>query len=356
MTRLVQGALTLNPNCMTKIDFSQTAVIRAVGIDVSKDKLSICRSLSDQTKKITEIRNIDADISKFMKKSLAGYRGKIVMESTGHYHLLSAIKLTENGFDARVINPLITKKYATGSIRKVKSDKRDSELLAEIAIKEERLPERFKQTRPDLEIRKKISLLGSIEKQLQQFNAIMAGYREIKGQLNLKLSCAEKEMFKTIGQLSKAKDNLEKEIALSSNGNNLATEAVGRYETIPGVSRYLAVVAANFFNTAFQADAKQWVAYAGLDVSVRQSGQWLGKGRLTKRGNPYLRKRLFSAAWGAMMHDEQFKRYYDLLRQKGRSYVEALTIISRKIVRIMFILAKNKTVYQSDAVNLPLAN
>lgn len=341
---------------MTQSMVKQTSAIRAVGIDVSKDKLSICRALSDQTKEIVEIGNNDTDINQFMKKSLNGYQGKIIMESTGRYHLLSAIKFTENGFDARVINPLITKKYSTGSIRKVKSDKRDSELLAEIAVKEEKLPERFKQTRLEVEMRKKISLLSSIEKQLQQFNAIMSDYQETKEQLKLKLSPVEKELLKSVKRLTQTKEKLEKEITASAIDNETTKATAQRFKTIPGVSAYLSAVAANFFDSTFSLSPKQWIAYAGLDVSVRQSGKWVGKGRLTKRGNPYLRKRLFSAAWGAMMHDEQFKQYYDQLRRNGRSYAEALTIISRKIIRIMFSLEKNKTVYQPNAVNLPLAN
>jgi len=55
----------------------------------------------------------------------------------------------------------------------VKTDARDAEMLAEIAIKEENLPRQFNSSRQDLEIRKKIGLLGSLEKQLQQFKSIM---------------------------------------------------------------------------------------------------------------------------------------------------------------------------------------
>jgi len=92
------------------------------------------------------------------------------MESTGRYHYLSAITFSENGFDARVINPLITKKYSSGAIRKVKTDARDAEMLAEIAIKEENLPRQFNSSRQDLEIRKKIGLLGSLENNYSSLN------------------------------------------------------------------------------------------------------------------------------------------------------------------------------------------
>jgi len=57
-------------------------------------------------------------------------------------------------------------------------------------------------------------------------------------------------------------------------------------------------------------------------------------------GESIFAQRLFCAAWGAKMHDDDFKKYYEYLREQGRSYVESMVIISRKLVRIMFCLAK----------------
>jgi transposase len=253
----------------------------------------------------------------------------------------------------------MAKKYFSSSIRKVKSDKKDSEILAEIAIKEENLPNKFNQERKSLEIRRQISLLGSLEKQTQQLSATMSDHSETKKQLEIKVSKTEKEIIKTIAKLKKLKRDLEKEIVEGSQEKTEVKTKADLYDTIPGVTEYVSVVAANFFSTDYQSTSKQWLAYAGLDISVKQSGKWVGKGKLTKRGNSYLRKRLFMAAWGAVRHDELFKKYYDHLRNdRHRKYREALTIISKKIVRIMFELAKNNTVYDPDRpllFNLPSA-
>lgn len=343
-------------NCMTNTLSKSSPVLCAVGVDVAKDTLSICRRYSGGEKETVSIRNNEADIAKFIKENLSGYKEKIVMESTGRYHYLSAITFSENGFDARVINPLITKKYSSGAIRKVKTDARDAEMLAEIAIKEEKLPRQFNSSRKDLEIRKKIGLLGSLEKQLQQFKSILADYSETKEQLKMKMSMAEKNLLKIVEKISAAKEKLEKEISDLSLEDESRAELAKLYATIPGVSKYLAAVSSYFFETEYADNCKQWIAYAGLDISVKQSGKWNGRGKLTKRGNPYLRKRLFCAAWGAMMHDDDFKKYYEYLREQGRSYVESMVIISRKIVRIMFCLAKNNSVYDPALLNLPSAN
>lgn len=319
----------------------------AVGIDVSSEKLSICLKKKDRTKEYSEIRNAEADIARFVKKSIAGYEGKIVMESTGRHHLLSAVMLSEEGFDARVINPLMSKKYSSSAIRKVKSDRRDAEILSEMAEKEEKLPDTFSLSRKTLEIRKKITLLGALEKENQRLNAIMNDYEKTKDSLKMKLSRQEKAVRKISRDITKIQAELTKEVIAGARQDKAVSERIKRYATIPGVSEYTATIAACAFNDGVNEQSKQWVAFAGLDISVRESGKWKGKGRLTKRGNPYLRKRLFQAAWGAKMHDEQFRKYYDELRKNGRSYTEAMVIIARKIVRIMFSLEKNKTEYDS---------
>jgi transposase len=124
-----------------------------------------------------------------------------------------------------------------------------------------------------------------------------------------------------------------------------------RYSTIPGVSLYGATVFTLFFSTEHNLSPKQWISFSGLDISVRESGHWKGKGKLTKRGNCYLRKRLYQAAWGAIMHDDSFKSYYDLLRKEGKKYVEALTVIARKLVTIMFNLSLSKQAFDPSKLS-----
>ena len=49
------------------------------------------------------------------------------------------------------------------------------------------------------------------------------------------------------------------------------------------------------------------------------------------------------------MHNEKFKEYYNYLKEnKNRKHREALIIIARKIIRIMFNLSKNNSMYDSS--------
>jgi len=327
-----------------------TATLIGVGIDVAKDSLMFCKKYDSGDKTIFEIKNKNTEIRKIANEIKAEkFLGKIIVESTGRHHLVSAPEINKNNLDIRVINPLLANKYIKSSIRKIKTDKRDAEVLAEIAIKEERLPNKFNSDKNALKIKKKVSLIATLDKQTQKMTAVMNEFKKTSEDIGLKLSIVEKRIFKTIKLLKEQKKELKKEVKMMAIKSEYKKEIAKRYKSIPGVSDYLASLSTIFFKEEEHSKhSKQWVAFAGLDVSVRESGNWRGKGKITKRGNGYLRKRLFQAAWGAVMNNENFKKYYEHLREKGRSYVASLTIIARKIIAIMFSLSKNKCCYDDS--------
>ena len=335
---------------MDKCKQKKKSNLISVGIDVAMESLMICEHYGDGKDKIKEIKNLEGVIRRFAKKLKdQKYQGKIIMESTGRHHLLGAIIFAKEELDIRVINPLITKKYSSAAIRKVKTDKRDSQILAEIGIKEERLPNRFTLNKDTLVLRKKMRLIASLSKQLQNLTTMTREHEKTLKGLKRNLSETEKQIFITIAMLKKQKERLESELENEIREDDQNNQLSEKYDSIPGVSSYVASLTSFLFSSDYHQNSKQWIAFAGMDVSVRQSAKWEGKGHLTKRGNNYLRQRLYSAAWGAVMHNEKFKEYYDYLRKnKNRKHREALVIIARKIIRIMFNLSKSNSIYDSS--------
>jgi len=318
----------------------------AVGIDVAKATLSVHARYQDGTGTALSIGNTKTDITRCLARQLAGYKGKVVMESTGHYHWLAALLLTEAGADVRVINPILGKKYTSASIRKVKTDPIDAKLLAEMCLKEEHLPPTFCQNAEAMRRRKKLGFIASLRTNLSSLKAMETSLREAHAIIGGALSAAEDQVLATVHELEKDIRRLEREFAKEARSVEGADRKFEILTSIPGVSPFMAATGLHWFSLDAGATPKSWTAYAGLDVSVRESGTWHGRCRLTKRGNNYLRRRLYSSAWGAVMHDPDFKKAYDSLRKKdGRAHVEALVILARKIVRIMFQVLSTDTVY-----------
>lgn len=324
--------------------------ISAVGIDVAKAMLSVCLRSPAGAERALVLRNIETDIKRKLIPLCQNYSGKIVMESTGHYHWLAALLLTEAGLDVRVVNPILAKQYTAGTIRKVKTDPHDASGLARMAHVADNLPPTFGLVPEKLKLRKKLGVISSSAHHLQGLRASLASLTEANRILGFDESSATALLRQSIVSLGRSLQHMEAEFVREVRSDVLAASHLSLIQTIPGVSPFSAALALHWFENLPGRNPKSWVAYAGLDISSRESGAWRGTCRLTKRGNAFLRRRLYSAAWGAVMNDAQMKTYYDSLRVQGRAHVEALIIIARKIVRTMFEVLRTGRAYDPALV------
>lgn len=144
----------------------------SVGIDVSKDKSTICMLRPygevveapyniDHTEQalntlIERIKSFDEDV-------------KVVLEATGGYHQVVVAKLLTSNIFTVVVNPYIMKKYCAATLRKAKTDKIDSIRIANYGI-----DHWFSITAycPPDEIYKELKLLG---RQYEQYVRLKVG-------------------------------------------------------------------------------------------------------------------------------------------------------------------------------------
>ena len=82
---------------------------------------------------------------------------------------------------------------------------------------------------------------------------------------------------------------------------------------------------------------KKLLAFAGLDPSVYQSGNFSAKStRMSKRGSRVLRYALVNAAHNVVKNNATFKNYYDKKMAEGRTHYNALGHCAGKLVRIIW--------------------
>lgn len=86
------------------------------------------------------------------------------------------------------------------------------------------------------------------------------------------------------------------------------------------------------------AGVDQVVAYAGLEPRVRQSGAQLGQEKLSKRGPGALRHALYLAVLVAARYRPEWRARYQRLLDRGRAKKEALTILSRALLKVVYRL------------------
>jgi transposase len=118
-----------------------------VGLDVSKGESEV-QGFLEKGKPYGKSFSIKHDLEglgkllDFLKeiKELTGQQPPVVLESTGHYHKPVVQYLDERHYLLIIVNPLISHKAKSSSLRKVKTDAVDAYRLCELYYKEELEP------------------------------------------------------------------------------------------------------------------------------------------------------------------------------------------------------------------------
>ena len=91
------------------------------------------------------------------------------------------------------------------------------------------------------------------------------------------------------------------------------------------------------------------LAFAGLDPSVYQSGNYSAKRtRMSKRGSRVLRYALVNAAHNVVKNNATFKAYYDTKMAEGRTHYNALGHCAGKLVRVIWKMLTDEVEFNLD--------
>lgn len=115
--------------------------------------------------------------------------------------------------------------------------------------------------------------------------------------------------------------------------------------TIPGIgSVNSATILGEIGDIKRFSNPSKLVAYAGLDASISQSGEFAStSNHMTKRGSPYLRRALFQSALRAEFCDPVFSAYYQKKMSEGKHHLVATNAVARKLCHTIFaVLSKNE--------------
>ena len=151
-----------------------------------------------------------------------------------------------------------------------------------------------------------------------------------------------KQLMEQIVFLENQIKALEKEISVLLHQANTAIT------TIPGIGDVLGAIILSEIGDINRFDTpSKLVAFAGLDVKVSQSGEFVGtKNKISKRGSPYLRRAIWLAATRAAFCDPILSEYYQSLKSRGKHHLTAVGGVARKLCNIIFIILKENRPYQ----------
>lgn len=333
----------------------------------------------------------------------------IGMEATGHYWLALYSFLLEKGFSVIVLNPLQTNAWRKGTeIRKRKTDSIDATLIADV-IRFGRFTETALADETMLALKQlsrfRYSLVHSVSdlkrKAIvvldQTFPEYHTVFSDIFGKTSSEIlmeyttpsdfenvsidqltELMEKASRKRIGE-NKAKQLLQ--IASQSFGVRFCKDAfsfqlkmlleqikfieeqikhcehqMGEYlveldtpiTTIPGIGPILGATILSEIGNIHRFDKPaKLVAYAGIDASISQSGQYeASKGSMSKRGSSHLRRALFQAAISAYRCDPMLQAFYQKKKAQGKHYYVCIGAVARKLCYIIYAILKSNKPYE----------
>jgi len=321
-----------------------------VGIDISKDTFAVAFTilLNGQVIKHIDTKEFKNKVEYFDEfynwcEELKDENTEIsfTMEATGVYYENLAYYLFGKEANIHVLLPNKVKKFVESLNIKSKTDKIDSKVLGQMGV--ERVLDKWVLSS---KIYRKLRTLS--RERLQLIN----NRTGVKNQLHAELHTGDPiktvitRMKNHIKYLDKQIASIDKELKYVVSKDNYVSEKVKKITTIPGIS-FLTVVTVigetgGFDNTK---SIRQITSYAGYDVSIKESGKWKGKTRISKKGNSYIRRAMYMPALSSIRFSETSKIFYDRINQKKPSGLIAVTAIQRKLLGLIYTLWKNDTEY-----------
>lgn len=141
--------------------------------------------------------------------------------------------------------------------------------------------------------------------------------------------------------LQKQRDSLIKDIT------NIMEQANSPICSIPGIGTWLgAIIISEIGDVSRFKSATKLLAYAGLDPSVRQSGNFNATNiKMSKRGSKHLRYAIIKASNIIIWNNATFHNYYTTKMTQGKSHLNAVGHVSHKLTRVIFKLLNENTTF-----------
>ncbi|MDF4203993.1 IS110 family transposase [Maribacter sp. SA7] len=119
--------------------------------------------------------------------------------------------------------------------------------------------------------------------------------------------------------------------------------------SIPGVS-FISAATVIGETLGFESivNAKQLTSYAGYDVVLRESGNFKGKTRISKKGNSHIRAVLHMPSMICVRCNPTLKQFYNRLKPNKAKPLVALVAVQRKLLILMYTLWKNEENYDAE--------
>lgn len=261
---------------------------------------------------------------------------QVVLEPTSVYHHHLVLALHQRGIAYTVINPRRTASFAQEQGSRAKTDPADARALARMGAEKQLPPTVYLEAEQE-ELKYLRRQVGWLQEQLQTA-------RNRRGTLRRSPFVPEPVVANLDGvirDLEQGIADMEAAIKEWLQEHPRFQAAVCLVSTVKGIGwRTAVLIVGEFPAVQHCGDAKDWVAYAGLNPEVRQSGKrWASV--LSRMGAAGIRKGLYWPAIVALRANPAITRLHERLEAKGKANKQIIVAAMAKLVRQAFAVLKS---------------
>jgi transposase len=330
----------------------------SLGLDISAKTIQVCISVIDAAQKVTvkSSRKIDNTLSGF--KDLDQWVDKhhkhkdvplvVTMEATGVYYENCALYLFKQGYSVSVLLPNKAKSWLKAEGLKSKNDKIDAQGLSKMGA--EKALELWE---PAAEYFYELRAMTRQHQSLQEFKTAVNNQLHAEEHGMYKNKLVIKQLKQQIKFIAKQLADLGVAIEAHVASDEGIAERVKNICKIKGLGILtVAVIIAETNGFALFKNIPQLVSYAGYDVIENQSGDHIGKTKISKKGNSRIRRCLFMPAFNMVTYKQKpFIDLYNRTFEKHGLKMKSYVAVQKKLLVIIYALWKNNTAYDIDYKN-----
>jgi transposase len=316
------------------------------GIDVGSQELAVTLSREGKLSRrsFPNTPSGHEGICRLLVRS--GRLTRVCIEATGAYGLDLALVLSRcEGVEVMVANPRSVRRFAEALAERNKTDRIDADVLEQFA---RRMP--FTAwVAPSLAALR----LRAISRRLSALTATCTAEKNQLHAASLSQETPElirKDIRRTIRSLEESIKKLRQEALATIQGDTTLSTRYKLALTASGIGSVSAIqILGELAWLPQDMDARQWVAHAGLDPRHHISGTSVAKKpRISKAGNQHLRTGLFMPAMAARRHDPALKAFADHLVSRGKTPMQALVAVMRKLLVALHAMFRRQEPFISE--------
>lgn len=299
-----------------------------VGIDVSKARLDMYASASDQD---SQFANNQTGIGQLIGELVQAAPTLIVLEATGGLERALVAQMVAAKLPVAVVNPRQVRDFAKASGQLAKTDRLDARVLARFAA----AIQPAQRVLPDAAA--------------QEFADQLARRRQMVEMLTMEKNRLQQAPSKAVRKdIKKHIDWLQRRLRATEDGLRRAVEASPAWQAqqdllsaVKGVGDITALTLIGELPELGHLDRKRIAALVGVAPLNRDSGTLRGR-RGVWGGRAHVRHVLYMATLSAIRFNPTLHRFYTRLRAAGKLKKVAIVACMRKLLTILNAMVRDQ--------------